>query len=252
MAQVRCPVCGAKHQTAPHQCRLCGAVMDDQYGMQQSSVAARPIEKKNKGVVGFALWGIGIVVAILLAAVVFGFTTGSTSLSALLSHIPMFEHQGDGWVKVTDSDGNYAVEMPGTRQPSTIAFPAVPAGSMNGWTASIGPETDLSVYSGVITPNPDETSLAALNRIVDVIVFANNIDAKTEYRASLATKADTTFLGYPAVKFEVKGVNVNGTRGSEKAIIFLRGDRLYFLASKSIYPDQPQFDRFANSFNFTA
>ena len=55
-----------------------------------------------------------------------------------------------------------------------------------------------------------------------------------------------------AVEYEVSGRDVYGKFGYEKAIVFLKGDELYSLASLSVYQDHPQFNRFVDSFQFTA
>jgi hypothetical protein len=52
--------------------------------------------------------------------------------------------------------------------------------------------------------------------------------------------------------YELSGVDINGDCGYQKAIIFVKGDTIYTLASNSIYKDHPQWDRFTGSFHFTA
>jgi hypothetical protein len=227
--------------------------MDDTVDFMGGSVAvtARRPEQKKKGVGGIAMIGVITVLAIAVVAVLLGFTTGELSVGSLRSRIPFLKNESDGWVKVDDQEGQFTVDMPSNRQADSIEFPGAQNGRLSGWSASIGTETALSVYYGTVTPTAGESAVEALNRTVDVIIYATNIDASSATRVTVVKRTDTDFRGYPAIEYEVKGVNVNGENGYGKAIVFLKGDQLYTIASRSVYQDQPQFDRLANSFVFT-
>jgi hypothetical protein len=203
-------------------------------------------------VAGIAVIGIVTVAVIAIAAIALGLTSGDLGVGSLRDRIPFLRSNTDGWVKVEDPEGGFTVEMPSNRQADSVAFPLARNGRLTGWTASIGTETDLSVHYGTIEPQPGETARGTLNRMVDVISFASGVSANSSRNMTFQKRTDTDFAGYPAIEYQIKGTDVNGKNGYESSIIFMKGDVLYSLSSRSVYPDQPQFDRFANSFTFTS
>ena len=252
MAKYRCPICGANHKVAAHQCRLCGAVMDgtvDQ--MAGVAVQTRPPMQKKKGTAGFAAIGVLAVLVILVLAVALGFTSGDLSVSKIRDRIPFLRTTDDGWVKVDDPEGGFTVQMPSSRRTTSGLFDAATSGRLTGWSATIGTDTTLAVVYGKITTLPGETSGAALQRVVDLDVTRSKA-VSTVRNVTVDKQTVTNFRGYPAIKYTVSGNDVSGRYGYEKAIVFLKGDTVYSLASLSVYRDHPQFDRFANSFQFTA
>jgi hypothetical protein len=252
MAKYRCPICGANHKDPVHQCRLCGAVMDDTVDHAGAvALRARPTTEKKKGLAGFALVGVITVAVILLLAIVMGFTTGDLSVAKVRDKIPFLRTTSDGWMKVDDPEGGFTVEMPSSRQTTSAVFEAATNGRLTGWTATIGSETTLVVLYGKVAMQPDETSTAALQRLVDKDVSDTKAAAGTR-QVKLEKQTETNFRGYPAIEYEISGRDVYGKYGYEKAIVFMKGDEFYSLASLSIYQDHPQFDRFQSSFEFAA
>jgi hypothetical protein len=217
------------------------------------AVRARTTDQKKKGVGGVAVIGIITVAVIAIAAIALGLTSGDLGVGSLRDRIPFLKSNKDGWVKVEDPEGGFTVEMPSNRQADSFAFPPAQNGRLSGWTATIGTETSLNVYYGKVTPVTGETTKATLDRMVDQELARTTANSATAgHSVSVASRNDTDFRGYPAVQYEVRGSSVNGQYGYAKAIMFLKGAQLYSIASLSIYKDQPQFDRFANSFTFTS
>ena len=252
MAKNRCPYCGANHKDSVHQCRLCGAVMDGTVEQPGGvAVQTRTTTTKKKGTSSFALIGIITVAVILLLAIVLGFTTGDLSAAKIRDRIPFLRTTSDGWVKDDAPAGGFTVDMPSSRQTTSAAFEAATNGRLTGWTAPIGSETTLVVLYGKVTPQADETNTALLQRVVDGDVSRTKASAGSR-EVKLVKQTETNFRGYPAVEYELSGTDVYGKFGYEKAIVFLKGDELYSLASLSVYQDHPQFDRFQSSFAFTA
>jgi len=107
------------------------------------------------------------------------------------------------------------------------------------------------VLYGKVTTLPNETNTATLQRVVDADVARTKSTSGTR-EVKVDKQTETNFRGYPAIEYQLSGNDVYGKYGYEKAIVFLKGDELYSLASLSIYRDHPQYDRFVNSFEFTA
>jgi len=255
MAKNRCPICGANHKEPVRQCRLCGQVMDGTVSIPVSNTQtmARPIAAKKKGVGSFILIGIVAVLVIAVLAVLLGFTTGDLSAGSLRNRVPFLRTHDDGWVKVEDAEGGFVVEMPSNRQAGSTPFPPAQNGRLTGWTATIGTDTSLAVYYAPLVPVDGETAKGTVNRMVDeAIAQTTVVSAQHNHETQLIKRTDTTFQGYPAVVYDLSGVDINGEYGYQKAIIFVKGDTIYTLASNSIYKDHPQWDRFTDSFQFTA
>jgi hypothetical protein len=217
------------------------------------AVKARPVAQKKKGLGGIAVFGVLTVAAIAIGAIVLGFTTGDLSIGKLRNKVPLLTTHDDGWVKVEDPEGGFTVDMPSSRQTNSTPFASAQNGRLTGWSAAIGVETNLYVYYGKIAPQPGETAKGTLNRMVDEDIARTTANsAAAGHSVSLGKRTDTDFRGYPAVLYDLKGTDVNGQYGYEKAIMFLKGDQLYSIASLSVYKDHPQFDRLANSFVFTS
>ncbi|MGZ4715507.1 MAG: hypothetical protein ACXWCB_02270 [Acidimicrobiales bacterium] len=255
MAKNRCPICGATHKDPPRQCRLCGHVMDGTVSMPSVSTTtmARPVAAKKKGVGSFMLIGVVAVVVIAVLAILLGFTKGDLSAGSIRNRIPFLRHQDDGWVQVDDAEGGFTVEMPSNRQAGSTPFPPAQNGRLTGWTATIGTDTSLAVYYAPLVPVDGETAKGTVNRMVDEAIDQTKVmSAQHNHDTQLIKRTDTTFQGYPAVVYTLSGVDINGQFGYQKAIIFVKGDTIYTLASNSIYQDHPQWDRFTGSFHFTA
>ena len=255
MAKNRCPICGAAHKDPVRQCRLCGHVMDGTVPMPISNTAtiARPVAAKKKGLGNFILIGVGAVLIIGLLAIMLGFTKGDLSAAKLRDRVPFLKSNDDGWVKVDDADGGFTVEMPSNRQTGSTPFPPAENGRLTGWTATIGTETSLAVNYGQLVADPGETSKGAVQRVVDVAIAQTvAVGAGLSHDTQIVSRKDTEFRGYPAVEYELSGVDINGQYGYQRAIIFVKSDTIYTLASNSVYQDHPQWDRFTGSFQFTA
>ncbi len=254
MAKNRCPICGATHKEPPRQCRLCGHVMDGTVAMPVSGgTTTRTVQAKKKGVGGFIMIAVIGVLAIAVLAVLLGFTKGDLSAGSIRDKIPFLKNTDDGWVQVDDAEGGFTVEMPSNRQAGTTPFPPAENGRLTGWTATIGSDTSLAVYYAPLVPVDGETAKGTVNRMVDeAIAQTTSVSAQHNHDTQLIKRTDTTFQGYPAVVYDLSGVDINGDFGYQKAIIFVKGDTIYTLASNSIYKDHPQWDRFTGSFHFTA
>jgi hypothetical protein len=252
MAKHPCPICGANHKDAVHQCRLCGAVMDGTVDpMGGVAVQTRAPSTKKKGTGGFAAIGLLAVLVILLVAIALGVTSGDLSVGKIRDRIPFLRTTNDGWVKVDDPEGGFRVDMPSSRRTTSALFDAATTGRITGWSATIGTDTTLAVLYGKITVQPGESGGAALQRFADLDVSQRKA-VNTIRNVTVDKQTVTTFRGYPAIAYTVSGNDVSGKYGYEKTIVFLKGDMAYSLASLSVYRDHPQFDRFANSFHFTA
>ena len=254
MAKNRCPICGATHKEPPRQCRLCGHVMDGTVAMPVSSgTTTRTVQTNKKGVGGFIMVAVIGVLAIAVLAVLLGFTKGDLSAGSIRDKIPFLTHTDDGWVQVDDAEGGFTVEMPSNRQAGTTPFPPAENGRLTGWTATIGSDTSLAVYYAPLVPVDGETAKGTVNRMVDeAIAQTTSVSSQHNHDTQLIKRTDTSFQGYPAVVYDLSGVDINGDFGYQKAIIFVKGDTIYTLASNSIYKDHPQWDRFTGSFHFTA
>jgi hypothetical protein len=219
-----------------------------------TTTLARPVgTQKKKGVGGFVVIGVLAVLVIALLAVLLGFTSGDLSAGALRDKVPFLRTHDDGWVKVDDAEGGYTVEMPSNHQASSTPFPSAENGRLTGSTATIGTDTSLAVYHAPLVPVDGETPKAAVNRLVDEAIAQTTIvSAQHNHDTQVLKRSDTTFRGYPAMLYELQGVDINGQYGYQKAIIFVKGDAVYTLASNSIYQDHPQWDRFTGSFQFIA
>ena len=255
MAKNRCPYCGANHKEPVHQCRLCGAVIDGTVD-QRGGVALQArtqVKTKPKAMGRLAVFGLLAVAVILVGAVALGLTSGDLSVGKLRDRIPFLRTSNDGWVKVDDPEGGFTVEMPSSRQTGSTPFPPAANGQLTGWAADIGPETNLAVLYGKITTPAGETSTATLNRVVDAAIAIDTADAAAKNRSVVVGKRDDTNLrGYPAIIYNVSGIDQNGQYGYEKTIVFLKGDQLYVMGESTVYKDFPHFDRLVNSFQFTA
>ncbi len=254
MAKNRCPICGATHKNEPRQCRLCGHVMDGTVAMPVSAgTTTRTVQTKKKGVGGFVMIGVIGVLGIAVLAVLLGFTKGDLSAGSIRDRIPFLKSTDDGWVQVDDAEGGFTVEMPSNRQAGTTPFPPAENGRLTGWTATIGSDTSLAVYYAPLVPVDGETAKGTVNRMVDeAIAQTTTVSAQHNHDTQVIKRTDTSFQGYPAVVYDLSGVDINGAFGYQKAIIFVKGDTIYTLASNSIYQDHPQWDRFTSSFHFTA
>jgi hypothetical protein len=254
MAKYRCPSCGASHKDQPHQCRLCGAIMDGTVD-QRSPVAvqSRPIIEKKKGMGSLAMVGLVAVAVIVVLAVALGFTSGDLSTASLRDKIPFLRVTNDGWVKVDDPEGGFTVEMPSSRQTGSAKFPPAANGQLTGWVADIGPETSLAVLYGKLDSTEGETSTATLNRVVDADIAQSQAEADAAGRVlTVGKRTETNFRGYPAVVYDVSGVTQDDQYGYNKNLVFLKGDELYVIGESTIYKDYPHFDRLVNSFQFSA
>ena len=102
-------------------------------------------------------------------------------------------------------------------------------------------------------PVSGETTKGTVNRMVDAAIAQTTRSAlPLNHDTQVLKRKDTDFRGYPAVEYELSGVDINGAFGYQRAIMFVKGDTIYTLASNSVYQDHPQWDRFTGSFQFTA
>ena len=255
MAKHRCPYCGANHKEAPHQCRLCGAVMDgtvDQRGAV--AVAARPVTgTKKRGMGRVVLIGLLAVVVLLVAAVGLGFTNGDLRVSKIRDKIPFLRTHDDGWVKVEDQEAGFTVQMPSNRETGSVAFPLADNGRLAGWRATVGSDISMAIVYGTLSPAAGTTSQATLNQVVDAMVAMDTATSAPLNRSLTVNKrTETNFHGYPAIVFDESGTDQNGTYAYSKDLVFLKGSELFVIGENTIYKDFPQYDRMVNTFQFTA
>lgn len=276
MPSYRCPACGANHKEFQPQCRLCGQSLSSTEAAVAATqvVAAGPGGKSIKGVV---LLGIGAVVIVVAIALVFGLVAGNKSLDRARDKVLPGTLQ-DGWSALTDPDGGFSVNLPGdrTKATATVTYPVV-GGKTTEWTAKVGKDTTLTVGYGTVERPATLTQTSALTpamvqqylRQLLNITCAKTVSAPTtastvagapavepacvdyqfaDSKTPITTISDTALAGMPAITLSYTKSNPSGTDTYVRLTIGLRGDKVFYVMTESIYKDAEQFDRMTESF----
>jgi hypothetical protein len=250
MASYRCPTCGATHKQEPVRCRLCGQDMTPD-AVMPVNVGGRPSTARNSGLGAVALIAVGGVVAISLLAVVFGLTGSHDFLENIRDQIPGLKgNGGDGWVAIDDGDAQLTASLPENHERRFLAgFPYAANGRVEQWVAPIGEETVLTISYVALPPGPDLGTVEALERYSNA--WAQMIGG------SVDESREASFRGSKALDVTIDGLKLppepdpEAQPATTRTMLFVRGERLFVIESESIYPDQPQFARLANSVVFT-
>lgn len=275
MPSYRCPACGANHKEFQPQCRLCGQSLS-------STTAAAPAPqvtvksgggRSTKGVV---LLGIGVVVAVVAIALVFGLVSGNKAIDKAKDKVLPGSLQ-DGWSPLTDPDGGFSVNLPGDRTKASVPFTGSVDGKATTWTAKVGKDTTLTVgYTKVERPEYLTTTSALTRSAVQRFLRdfqqvkcvktvsapttvsaapsgAEPIEAACEEYATvegypITGLEEVSLAGMPAIKYQYKITSSSGTTSYVRVLAGLRSDQLYFIRSESVYKDVEQFDRMTESF----
>ena len=243
MAKYRCPICGAAHKEPPAHCRLCGQDMRDATFVPVGGKSARVATTTKKGTFRIIVIGSLGVVAIVVLAVVFGFRGDDDIVDDVRQQLPGLDSTEEvGWRDLTDEAGGYVVELPDLRSQQFAPFPASTTGRAEQWVAPIGDETQLSSSWAPVTVPTDRD---------DTLVVADLADAwATELGGDVDDRQEISYAGSPAQTITVDGLRYDDQPASARALVVLRGERVYVVQSLSIYPDHPQFTRVAKSLRF--
>jgi rubredoxin len=248
MAKYRCPTCGAAHKEPVSTCRMCGYIMDGSVAMPTTGNVARQVPQRRKGVAGFAIVGVLIVIALAAAALALHATSQDKAITNLEDKIPGVKTDVTGWKTVTDTEGGFTVSMPPGATTTSVAFAPVSNGQLTGWLGQIGqsPEIDSQLYvvHAKAQALPGESVQDSLSRLGDAKVAQDG--------GFVESKSQTSYQGYPALDYKISRVNFAGQQGYEHAVMFIKGDALYVIESVSRYPSNPSFSTVADSLRFTA
>ena len=284
MPNYRCPICGANHKKMVPNCRLCGQNMSGEFiptGPPPSAGATTMMVGNKGGSKGMFLIGIGVVLVIAVAGVIFGYVRSNSVLESVKS---VGATPVDGWTAQSEPDekqgppsssasgeiGHFVVELPGDRVHEEIPFSATTSGKLSVWTAKVGKDTKIQVGWGKVVPPAPGTGAnggTALDQSATVRKFLkglalnwavqNNLtDDPTdcEIRPGCSYKtSEISIGGYPGFqlnsigpKFKLDNQDAFGWLG-----LTLKGNTLYVIQVYSIYGDSPQYNRVANTFQIT-
>jgi hypothetical protein len=211
---------------------------------------AQPV-RAARGTKGLVFIGLGLVVAVLVAAVVFGLARENTQIRKARD---LVTGEADGWTTQADDLGKFTVILPGTRTREVLMHPATDDRRVTAWHADLGDDTAVSVGWGKVSPplvNGVLAPPAAYRYLRDTVVprwmAANGV------ADDFVTVDETAAGGLPAVtvhttqaRLKHKGQDAYG------ALTFaLNGPTLYILQVLSIYRDSPQLGRMVGSFAVT-
>jgi hypothetical protein len=250
MAKYRCPSCGAAHKDPPGTCRLCGYVMDGSVAVPtQTDIGRAVAAPKKKGTASLVVVGLLLVAVLVVGAVVLNVSSGSSTVTKVVSKIPGTKTEPDGWKQVTDSEGGFVVLMPPGAVTTSVPFAASQNGQLTGWLGSIGQaptyDTQIYVVHGKVQANPGETAEDTITRMGD---------AKIAQDGFVVSRTHTSFQGYPAIQYTINRVQFAGQTGYENSLMFIKNNVLYVVESLSIYSGAPattEFNRTLNSLTFT-
>ncbi len=250
MAKNRCPSCGASHKEPPGTCRLCGYVMDGSVETplpNEMARAAAPPKKRGAG--SLALIGVVIVVLLGVAALALHIVSGGSTVNKAVEKIGI-HGTTNGWKTVTDPEGGFTVSLPPTAAATSVGFAPADNGQLTGWLATIGEapvDTQIYVLYGKVHANPGESGEDTVSRLGDAKMAADG--------GFVESRTQTSYQGYPAIRYKINRITFEGGNGYENALLFLKGDELYLVETLSIYPGDPADAGFAavlNSLTFTS
>jgi hypothetical protein len=120
-------------------------------------------------------------------------------------------------------------------------------GQAEEWRAGLGgtstvPDTVLTITWAPVAAVPEDELEATLTSTAE--------QWGTELGGRVETNEEMTFQGLPARRVEVTRLEQGDEAATVDAIIVRRREQLVIIASRSVYPDHPQFSRLANGFSF--
>jgi hypothetical protein len=250
MSNHRCPLCGANHKEEAEFCRLCGQSLAPGAVTTAAPAVARPV-RAVRGTKGMVLIGLGLVVAVLLAAVVFGVVRENAQIRKARE---LVTGQADGWTPQPDDQGRFTIVLPGTRTREVLTHAATDDRRITAWHADLGDDTEVlagwgkvsaPLANGVITPPAAYLYLREV--VVPRWLAAGNLTA------NFVTIEETGAGGLPAVLVRTTQARIahKGRDSYASLVLALNGGTLYVLQVLSIYKDMPQLSRMVDSFAVT-
>jgi hypothetical protein len=250
MSKYRCPLCGATHKDPAERCRMCGQSMEPGAPRVNAHQRVDPV-RARRGTKGLVLIGIGLVVAIGVAAVALGLVRETTQVRKAKD---LVTGEADGWTTQVDEQGRYTVALPGTRTRESTAFPATDDGRITAWHAELGTDAEILVGWGKVSPTLTDGTLAApaayrylRETVVPRWMAANGLPE------SFVSLEEGGAGGLPAVTARTTQARLKlGDQDAYGHLTFaLNGTTLYVLQVRTIYLDAPQLPRLVNSFRVT-
>jgi hypothetical protein len=276
MANYRCPVCGANHKEYQANCRLCGQSMNPNFIPQEIQSSAT-MRQSKRGMKGLVLIGVGVVLAVVAVALVFGLVAGNKQLDQAKDKIVPGANK-DGWSTLTCSSSgdaanackvdpgyDFSVTLPGDRTTSVSSFPGTVDGKLTVWTSKISNDTIVTVGYGKVDPAAAAAAAGATTGTALTTAAAQNY-LKGLAQQWLATQGVSTnaddavaikggelgVAGMPAYSFRAqeRSFTVNGQPGYAQQLLVLKGDKLFVIQTLSVFKDAEQFDRVVDSLTF--
>jgi hypothetical protein len=244
--KVRCPACGAKNDGI--RCRICGTDLRDDVERPLTQPTPGSAQLRSARLSGVFLIAIGGVVLIGVLALLFGVVEGPQWLTTIRNKIPLISQESeDGWTSFTEPEDRFAAEMPVDREREVVALGASTTGQAEQWRAGLGgtstvPDTVLTITWAPVPPVTEDDVEASLTSTAE--------QWGAELGGRVETNDEMTFQGLPARRVKVTRLEQGGEVASVDAIIVRRREQLVIIASRSVYPDHPQFSRLATGFNF--
>jgi hypothetical protein len=250
MSTHRCPLCGANHKEEAEFCRLCGQSLAPGSVATVTRSVATPVHA-TRGTKGMVLIGLGLVVAVLVAAVVFGVVRDNAQIRKAKE---LVTGEADGWTPQVDDLGKFTVALPGSRTREVLANPATDDRKLTAWHADLGDDTTVLVGWGKVTAplvNGVIAAPAAYRYLRETVV--PRWQAAGNLTTDFVTVEETGVGGLPAVAVRTTQARLalNGRDAYGSMVFALNGNTLYVLQVLSIYKDMPQLSRMASSFTVT-
>jgi hypothetical protein len=247
-AKVRCPACGAKNQGGSVKCRICG--QDLRGGVERPLTQPQPgsAQFRSARLSGVFLLAVGGVLLLAVLALLFGVVQGPQWLTDLRNRIPLISQQADdGWTALSEPEARWMAELPIDRERTEVPSPASPTGVAPAWVAGLGgtatvPDTELSITWTDVAPVPEDQQQVMLASTAE------------QWGAALGGRVErndeASFAGLPARRVTITRVEQGDQAATVEALLVRRRDQLVVLASRSVYPDHPQFPRLVQDFTF--
>jgi hypothetical protein len=244
--KVRCPSCGAKNDGI--RCSICGADLRDDVERPLTQPTPGSAQIRSARLSGVFLVAIGGVVLLAVLALLLGVVEGPQWLTTIRNKIPLISQESeDGWTSFTEPEARFAAEMPVDREREVVASSASLTGQAEEWRAGLGgtstvPDTVLTITWAPVAAVTEDELEATLTSTAE--------QWGTELGGRVETNEEMTFQGLPARRVEVTRLEQGDEAATVDAIIVRRREQLVIIASRSVYPDHPQFSRLANGFSF--
>jgi hypothetical protein len=247
MSKYRCPLCGAGHKNQADHCRLCGQSMAPGAVSAISQQVAQPVQAQ-RGMKGMVFIGVGLMIIVVVAAVVFGVVRENSQIRKAKS---LVVEEADGWTTQVDDQGLYTVELPGTRTRESTPFAGTDDRKLAAWHAELGSETQVLVGWGKVSPpltNGALTTPAAYRYLRDSVVL--RWMAGNGLSESFVTVEEGGAGGLPSVTVHTTQARLKVVDQDAYAHLTfaLNGTTLYVLQVLTIYKDAPQLARMVQSF----